>query len=361
MQNRRGIALACAGLLAGLALAGCSGSSTDDSAEAPPSTTASTTASSTTAAGTTSEQPAPEDETLTVGWIFAGSDSTDAVATLESEFEGRVDSVVETNAADGAAAAEALISQGAELVLSEVAGACTAVPDVPCVEPPGGSEPGAEAVTLGDAFWTRAYLLGRAAGLLTESDNIGFLAGEMSPEQTAAVNAFALGCQSSDNNCLIRLVVDPTSVRKAIRDLRGPEVDILATTLSGEPLCRSAGDDLLAVQPVLAPGDPCGRAFAVASLADVAQPLVQAALDGNWQGGRAVALPLGEWSNRVPQEVATSVEDRATEIEQGRNVFVGPLFDNQGERRVPEGEALTPDFLASGWDWLLGGVFEQQG
>jgi hypothetical protein len=54
--------------------------------------------------------------------------------------------------------------------------------------------------------------------------------------------------------------------------------------------------------------------------------------------------------------VRTKVEDRAAEIEGGLNVFTGPLFDNEGQQQVAEGEELTPEFVATQWDWLLGGV-----
>lgn len=347
MANRR-LILALAALVALLVLAGCSGGSDEAGGET----------SETSGGEAVATEPLEDDDTLTVGWIFAATDTTGSVGALEAAFPDQIQSVVEENVGDVEAAATSLASQGAELVLSEVPGACAAVPDVACVDPGFGDDPGANAVGLDEAFWNRAYLLGRAAGELTRSDNIGFVVGERSPQTTAAVNAFALGCQETNVDCLVRLAVTPENPRNALRRFSNQDVDVIATTLDGSALCESAGEQVVAIQPVVTPGDPCGRAMAVGTLAAVAQPLVEQLLEGEWQGGRAVALPLGQWAELVPADVRERVEEAAGELEGGRNPFVGPLFDNRGEERLAEGEELTPEELASGWDWFLGGVFE---
>jgi basic membrane protein A len=292
----------------------------------------------------------------TIGWVFGGEADQESVSAVETAFPDGVTSVVAEGAADEpGAAAQALVSQGATLVVSDIAGACAGVPETHCVEPGGGTSAGANAVALDDAFWNRAYLLGRAAGLLTESDTIAYVAAGAAPEETAAVNAFALGCQSANPNCIVRLASAPADPAKALRSLVKRNADVVATTLGDPALCEAAGT-AARVQPVLAPGDLCGNAYAVAGLAAAVEPLVQAELAGEWQGGTSAALPIGEWASSVPPDVVTKVEDRAAEIEGGGNVFAGPLFDNEGNQQVPEGEELTPDFIASQWTWLLGGV-----
>ncbi len=355
---RRGLStlgLAALLVLGALALVACSGDADTGSEEGAGGAEAAETG----AAGATAGEAVPEGETLTVGWIFAGPDATGAVPALESAFEGRIESVVETEAGDPATAARSVVDQGAGLVVSTVTGACAAVPDIPCVEPGEGEEPGENAVTLDDAFWTRAYLLGLAAGLVTETDNVGFVAAGDSPQQKAAVNAFALGCQSGNTNCLVRVTVAPENLRAAFRRLRDADVDVVASTVGDPALCEVVGRRI-PVQPVIAPGDPCGRALVVASPAEAAGPLVEALLAGEWEGGRRVPLALGEITDRVPQDAASQVEEKAAEIEQGANVFTGPLFDNEANQQLAEGEELSPEFIASQWDWYLGGVFEEE-
>lgn len=304
-----------------------------------------------TAAGPSGE-PVPEGETLTVGWILADSAGEDAVETVEQAFPDRIESVVAPDAGDPAAAAAELVAQGARLVLSDVPGACTAIPDTHCVEPGGSGEPGANAVYLDDGWWNRAYLLGRAVGLVTETDSIGYVPAPESPEQTGALNAFALGCQSANPNCIVWLpaVAQPA---KAIRRLSKRGADVIASPLAGLP-CDAAGN--AAVQPVGSLGDPCGSAILVAAAAASFQPFVQAELEGSFAGGKQQALPLGAFAKSVPAETRTAVEKSAAEIEGGLNVFTGPLFDNAGEQRVAAGEELSPEFVQSQWTWLLGGV-----
>lgn len=292
---------------------------------------------------------------LTIGWIFAGPADQAALSAIEDAFPGRVASAVaEGAAAKPAAAAESVVSQGATLVVSELAGACAAIPETRCVDPGGETAPGANAVSLDGAFWNRAYLLGRAAGLLTKTDTIAYVAAGDSPQETAAVNAFALGCQSGNPNCIVRLAAAPANPAKDVRALT-KNADVVATTLADPALCEAAGD-AVAVQPVLSPGDPCGNAIAAGDLQAALEPLVQAALDGEWQGGRDIPLGLGSFGSQVPPDVVTKVEERAKEIEGGRNVFAGPLFDGKGNELVPAGQELTPEFLATQWTWLLGGV-----
>lgn len=310
------------------------------------------TGAATGAAGQASGEPVPEGETLTVGWILSGVAGEDTVETVEQAFQGRIERIVAPDAGDPAAAAAELAAQGARLVLSDVPGACAAIPDTHCVEPGGGGEPGANAVYLDDGWWNRAYLLGRAVGLVTETDSIGYVPAPESPPQTGALNAFALGCQSANPNCIVRL---PAAAQPAmaIRRLSNQGADVIASPLASLP-CNAAGNAV--VQPVGSLGDPCGSAILVADAPAVFQPFVQAELDGSFAGGDRQALPLGDWAQSVPAKVRTAVEESAAEIEGGLNVFTGPLFDNEGEQRVAEGEELTAEFVQSEWTWLLGGV-----
>lgn len=292
---------------------------------------------------------------ITVGWVFQGTADTDAVSALESAFPDQVTSRIAENAGDDpAGAAQRLVSDGATLVVSEAPGACAQVPDLHCVDA-GGGPPGPNAVALDGEFWNRAYLLGRAAGLLTETDIIGYVAAGDSATEKAALNSWTLGCQSANPNCIVRLVVAPANADKAVRRLQKQNADLIATTVADPAICAAAGAGL-AVQPVLALDDPCGTAFVVADLATAMQPLVQSELDGSWQGGRAVAVGPGTWSSTVPADAVTKVDERAKEIEDGRNVFTGPLFDNEGNEQVADGEELSPEFVAAEWTWLLGGV-----
>lgn len=301
-----------------------------------------------------SGEPVPEGETLTVGWILSGPADESAVSAVEQVFPDRIESAVASDASDPAAAASDLAAQGARLVVSAVPGACAAIPETHCAEP-GTGEPSPATVLLSDGWWNRAYLIGRAAGFLTETDSVGYVAAGETPQETAAVNAFALGCQSGNPNCVVRLVVDPPDPARALRRLGRQGADLIATTATDPALCDTPAG-ILAVQPVLAAGDACGTAPVGSDLAAVAEPLVQGELEGTFPAGSVTALPLDRWAGSVSPDVRTKVEARAAEIADGLNVFTGPLFDNEGQQQVAEGEELTPEFVTTGWTWLLGGV-----
>ena len=120
-------------------------------------------------------------------------------------------------------------------------------------------------------------------------------------------------------------------------------------------MCR-APKDVVAIQPVLAAGDPCRRGINGGDLGAIAVEAVKAELAGSFAGGRSVPLALGAWGAAVPADARQRVEKASADIAGGKKVFVGPLYDNAGKQRLSDGQELTPDFIASQWTWLLGGV-----
>ncbi|NIO68298.1 MAG: hypothetical protein GTN71_04400 [Anaerolineae bacterium] len=58
----------------------------------------------------------------------------------------------------------------------------------------------------------------------------------------------------------------------------------------------------------------------------------------------------------MPDDVKDLVEEKKAEIVAGEfDVFVGPIKDNTGELRVPEGETMTDEEKLA-FDWLVEGV-----
>jgi basic membrane protein A len=89
-------------------------------------------------------------------------------------------------------------------------------------------------------------------------------------------------------------------------------------------------------------------------------------LNGTWQGGRIVYLPLGQgvdrdaWGENVPMDVQQQVDAvRTRMMNEGYNPFVGPIKDATGEVRVAAGETMTDDYIRFSWDWAVEGVIEK--
>lgn len=95
---------------------------------------------------------------------------------------------------------------------------------------------------------------------------------------------------------------------------------------------------------------------------------VQAILDGTWEGKEFRYIPLGEgifldeWGANVPQEVIDEVEALYDKmVQEGYNPLIGPVYDNEGNLVVPEGEELTEDPYSSlGVEWLVEGIVSSE-
>ena len=74
---------------------------------------------------------------------------------------------------------------------------------------------------------------------------------------------------------------------------------------------------------------------------------VEAVREGNFKGVWCEldindgAISLADYSDAVPQNVIDMIEEQKQKFMDGEEVFVGPLYDNTGKLRVPEGESLT--------------------
>lgn len=274
--------------------------------------------------------------------------------------------------------AQSMVGAGAKMLIDPAAGgtlfykACQASPSVACIEangvPPFPSN--VEALYLKN--WQAAYLEGMAAGYLTKSGVIGFIAGFMVPAPIEeSINALALGCQRVHHGCKVDVSVanswyDPpkeTEIANALID-------------SGADVIASGNNDAVAVQVaqkrhvwgIGAWGDVSSSgpdAFITSQVVNWAPALVGFAKEvkaGKFKGGGVDLLGFGQgmqlapWGEKVPQSVRTKVDATMTQIQAGKNVFVGPISDNKGKLRVPAGSSLSDSYIYSSWNWLVKGV-----
>lgn len=85
-------------------------------------------------------------------------------------------------------------------------------------------------------------------------------------------------------------------------------------------------------------------------------------IDGTWKpiflrcGLADGCMAIAPFGPRVPQEVQDRVNQVRADLEAGKIVvFKGPIVDQDGNIRVPEGEVLTDDKM-SAVDWFVKGV-----
>jgi basic membrane protein A len=89
---------------------------------------------------------------------------------------------------------------------------------------------------------------------------------------------------------------------------------------------------------------------------------VQAALDGTWEPVEYWAdmadgaAELAPWGQFVPEDVRQAVQEKQDAIISGElEVFAGPLKDQDGNIKVPEGQVMSVTDMLS-MDWFVQGV-----
>ena len=66
---------------------------------------------------------------------------------------------------------------------------------------------------------------------------------------------------------------------------------------------------------------------------------------------------LAPFTANVKSGIAEIVAKEQEKLESGRvDVFYGPIWDNEGNLRVPEGESMTDEVMLNEFDWYVEGV-----
>jgi basic membrane lipoprotein Med (substrate-binding protein (PBP1-ABC) superfamily) len=88
-------------------------------------------------------------------------------------------------------------------------------------------------------------------------------------------------------------------------------------------------------------------------------------LDGSWKGGGHDIIEVGEgagvphvegWGSFVPAKVRSQVEKVLDEIIAGKDVIVGPIYDQKGKLQYKAGEPVPLKVLGYEWEWFVRGV-----
>jgi len=215
------------------------------------------------------------------------------------------------------------------------------------------------------------YLAGIAAGKVTKTNVLGYIAPYPIPEVVRNMNAFTLGARSVNPDVKVHSVwiftwVDPVKEREAAQVLLDLGCDVIARESdSTEP------DKLAEENGVYAIGY---NAYvpAVAPNALLTSPIwnwgvfykkaVQAVMNGTWTntpvwwGLAEGLLDLAPFGPAVPDDAKALIEQKKQEIIAGTfDVFHGPIKDNTGELRVPDGVVMADEEKLA-FDWLVEGV-----
>jgi basic membrane lipoprotein Med (substrate-binding protein (PBP1-ABC) superfamily) len=285
--------------------------------------------------------------------------------------------------ADAERVMENMIQQGAKLVFPQSFGYLDPAlnvakrhPDV-IFEHPAGYK---LAPNLG-TFWSDTtdweYLAGIVAGKSTRSNKLGWVIGFPIPNILTAINAFHLGARSVNPSVTTQVIVvntwvDAAKEAEAVNALADNSVDVVTMIVdSPAPVVQTAerrgvmsiGFHCLCAQSAAGENWLTGIGFTWGPLFT---KFATDAINGTWKSenvvgslasGSATFAPYGP---RVNNDTKLLVEARKADMIAGSlQVFQGPIYDNTGTLRVPEGQALSGDDLLTNADWVVDGVTGQ--
>jgi len=218
------------------------------------------------------------------------------------------------------------------------------------------------------------YLSGIVAGLKTKSNKIGYVAAMPIPEVIRGINAFTLGVQSvnKDAEVIVRWSntwIDETKEKEAAISLLDEGCDVIAQhNDSTAPQIAAQDRGAFAIGYDLDQRDAAPKAYMTAPIFNwgpyyVAQ--VKAIMEGNWEasdyweGMKEGVVDLAKLTNNAPQESVEKVNSLTKDIKEGKftiyDIFKGPLKDQSGNVKVPEGKSMTASEILN-MDWFIFGV-----
>jgi basic membrane protein A len=217
------------------------------------------------------------------------------------------------------------------------------------------------------------YIMGVAAGLMTETNQLGFVAAFPLGWTLTFANAFQLGAASVNPDVETTVTFtfswgDSAKEADATNSLINQGVDVITmhvdspTTVISTAESRGAysiGFQSLHAQEFAPEYWISGTGY---TLGGTLTWLASTVIDGTWEpiflrcslfDGCMAMAPFGPL---VPQEVQDQVLAVSAEVEAGNIVvFAGPIVDQDGNVVVAEGEELTADLMSS-VDWFVEGI-----
>lgn len=312
------------------------------------------------------------------GWTKAHDNGRKAV---EAKFGDKVKTTFVENVAENGPDAERVIrdlaSQGNKLIFGTTYGYQDAMlkvakefPDVKFLHATGFKT----APNLGQydsRTYEGAYLAGVAAGKMTKSNKLGFIASFPIPEVLRNINAFTMGAQSVNPKVTTTPVwvnswFDPGKEREAATTLINQGADVLlqntdspATLQTAEEKgARAFGWD----SDMSAYGPKAVISNAIINWAPYYTKAVGDVMAGTWKpetdwwGVDKGAIDVVNFNVNVPKDVVALVTKRKAGIKDGSApVWKGPILDQSGKEILKAGQVADDKFL-KGVNFYVKGV-----
>jgi simple sugar transport system substrate-binding protein len=206
---------------------------------------------------------------------------------------------------------------------------------------------------------------------LTNSNIVGYVAAFPIPEVVRGINGFTLGLRSVNPKAEVRVIwtsswYDPGKEREAAEALIAQGADVLTHHTDSTAVVQTAEDKhvyAIAYHSDMSKYGPKAELTAATHhWGAYYTKVVNEVLAGTWKSGEVWGgikdgmVDIAPYGPAVPAAVREIVNARKAEIKDGKfNIFAGPIKDQDGNVRVPEGQVMSDkDQLA--FDWYVEGV-----
>lgn len=332
--------------------------------------------------------PARAAEKVKIGYIFLGPIGdygwtwahNKGRLALEAALGDKVETIYTENVPEDASAVGAirdLANAGCKLIFTTSYGymdqtiqVASEFPDVK-FEHATGFKRTKNVATYNSKFHEGRAVLGTIAGKMSKSGTLGYLGSFKVPEVVLGVNSFTLSAQRQNPAATVKLLLidswfDPPKEAAATETLINLGADIV-TTHTDSP----AALQILEQKGLYGFGQGADMStFApnahLTAIEDIWGPYyiarAQALIDGKWvsadtwDGFKEGTVVISPYNKNVPADVAAEADKVQAGYKDGSfNIFTGPIYDQDGNLKVKEGEVIADADLAV-MDWFVKGV-----
>jgi len=216
------------------------------------------------------------------------------------------------------------------------------------------------------------YLTGIVAGLMTKSNVLGYVAAFPIPEVIRGINAYTLGVRSVNPKAQVRVVwtktwFDPALEKDAAISLLDVGADVIAQHQNSpgpQEAAQQRGKYSIGYNSDMSSFAPKAHlTSAVWNWAPLYEATVKEVRAGTWKGDRAIwwgmdkgVVDIAPFGPMVPKAVQDKVLAKKAELVKGEDkIFVGPIKDQSGQVRIPNG-VKAEDKELLGMTWFVEGV-----
>jgi len=206
-------------------------------------------------------------------------------------------------------------------------------------------------------YYEGRYLAGVAAGRMTQSNVVGYVAGFPIPEVLQGLNAFTLGMRSVNPQAQVKVIwlnswFDPAKERDAAFALFNQSVDVITFHTASNAVMVAAqerGKMAIAYHSDMRKVAPDAQLMAVThEWGAYYTQRVLAVQKGQWRTGNVWGglkegmIRVGDFGPKLPAKVRHEIVKLQQDIAQGkRHPFQGPIVDNEGKAIVAAGQKLS--------------------